>query len=49
MPEPKKINDDSSNIFLLGIGGTGVVNVNQIVATAAFLENKKVVALIKLD
>ncbi len=45
LPEPKKINDDSSNIFMLGIGGTGVVTVNQIVATAAFLENKKVVAL----
>ena len=22
LPEPKKINDDSSNIFMLGIGGT---------------------------
>ncbi len=45
LPEPKKINDGNSNIFMLGIGGTGVVTVNQIVATAAFLENKKVVAL----
>ena len=30
---------------MLGIGGTGVVTVNQIISTAAFLENKKVVAL----
>jgi len=30
---------------MLGIGGTGVVTVNQIISTAAFLENKKVISL----
>jgi indolepyruvate ferredoxin oxidoreductase len=45
IPEPKKSNTKVGNIFMLGIGGTGVVTVNQIISTAAFLENKKVVAL----
>ena len=27
---------------MLGIGGTGVVTVNQIISTAAFIEEKKV-------
>ena len=45
IPEPKKLNAKIGNIFMLGIGGTGVVTVNQIISTAAFLENKKVVAL----
>jgi indolepyruvate ferredoxin oxidoreductase len=45
IPEPKKSNTKIGNIFMLGIGGTGVVTVNQIISTAAFLENKKVVAL----
>ena len=45
IPEPKKSNAKIGNIFMLGIGGTGVVTVNQIISTAAFLENKKVVAL----
>ena len=34
-----------TNIFMLGIGGTGVVTVNQIISTAAFIEDKKVIAL----
>lgn len=45
IPEPKKANTKVGNIFMLGIGGTGVVTVNQIISTAAFLENKKVIAL----
>ena len=45
IPEPKKANTKIGNIFMLGIGGTGVVTVNQIISTAAFLENKKVIAL----
>ena len=45
IPNPKKIQKDVANIFMLGIGGTGVVTVNQIISTAAFIENKKVIAL----
>jgi len=45
IPKPKKNNAKIGNIFMMGIGGTGVVTVNQIISTAAFLENKKVIAL----
>lgn len=45
LPTPNKNEKDISNIFMLGIGGTGVVTVNQIISTAAFLENKKVISL----
>ena len=45
IPNPKKIQKDVANIFMLGIGGTGVVTVNQIISTAAFIEEKKVIAL----
>jgi indolepyruvate ferredoxin oxidoreductase len=45
LPTPKKNEKEISNIFMLGIGGTGVVTVNQIISTAAFLENKKVISL----
>ena len=45
IPNPKKLQKEVSNIFMLGIGGTGVVTVNQIISTAAFIENKKVIAL----
>ena len=45
IPNPTKIRKDVANIFMLGIGGTGVVTVNQIISTAAFIENKKVIAL----
>ena len=45
IPNPKKLQKEVANIFMLGIGGTGVVTVNQIISTAAFIENKKVIAL----
>ena len=41
LPNPSKIQKDVANIFMLGIGGTGVVTVNQIISTAAFIEDKK--------
>ena len=45
LPNPKKIQKDVANVFMLGIGGTGVVTVNQIISTAAFIEDKKVISL----
>ncbi|NQZ71187.1 MAG: 2-oxoacid:acceptor oxidoreductase family protein, partial [Lentisphaeria bacterium] len=42
--DPVNIKDESS-IYLVGIGGTGVVTASQVLATAAHLENKKVVSL----
>ena len=45
LPNPSKIQKNVTNIFMLGIGGTGVVTVNQIISTAAFIEDKKVIAL----
>ena len=44
IPEPKII-PKSANIMSVGIGGTGVLTVNQIVATAAFLDGKYVSAM----
>jgi indolepyruvate ferredoxin oxidoreductase len=41
LPEPTKIPAQGS-IFMVGIGGTGVVTVSQILGTAALLENKHV-------
>ncbi len=46
LPEPaRRIDAEHVNLFMVGIGGTGVVTVNQILATAAFLEGKQVRSL----
>jgi indolepyruvate ferredoxin oxidoreductase len=45
LPEPElRVRRDAS-LFLMGIGGTGVVTVNQILGTAALLEGKHVAGL----
>jgi indolepyruvate ferredoxin oxidoreductase len=41
-PAPNPVARDQTNLLLLGIGGTGVVTVNQILGTAAALEGKSV-------
>ncbi|MBI4013925.1 MAG: indolepyruvate ferredoxin oxidoreductase family protein [Candidatus Rokubacteria bacterium] len=45
LPEPVlRVRRDAS-VFLMGIGGTGVVTVNQILGTAALLEGRHVIGL----
>ncbi len=39
LPEPDRI--DEGDILMMGIGGTGVVTVNQLLATAALLDGKQ--------
>ncbi|MCU0494025.1 MAG: indolepyruvate ferredoxin oxidoreductase family protein [Chloroflexaceae bacterium] len=41
-PEPTLLVGDMCNIYMMGIGGTGVVTVNQVLGTAALLEGKAV-------
>ncbi|MEO8448967.1 MAG: indolepyruvate ferredoxin oxidoreductase family protein [Gemmatimonadota bacterium] len=44
-PEPVRIVGASANLYLMGIGGTGVVTANQILGAAALLEGKGVKSL----
>ncbi len=46
LPEPElKVPADGYSVYMMGIGGTGVVTVNQILGTAALLDGKHVRAL----
>jgi indolepyruvate ferredoxin oxidoreductase len=45
LPEPANKITGSANIYMTGIGGTGVVTVNQIIATAAVLDGKYITSL----
>ncbi|MFN0092816.1 MAG: indolepyruvate ferredoxin oxidoreductase family protein [Acidimicrobiales bacterium] len=40
LPEPLRTPPVEGNVFLMGIGGTGVVTVNQTLATAALIDGK---------
>ena len=42
LPEPALQVPTEANVFMMGIGGTGVVTVNQILGTAALLDGKHV-------
>src|SRR5207253_10979102 len=42
LPEPALKVNRAASIFMTGIGGTGVVTVNQILGTAALLDGKQV-------
>jgi indolepyruvate ferredoxin oxidoreductase len=42
LPEPTLRVPGEANVFMMGIGGTGVVTVNQILGTAALLDGKHV-------
>jgi indolepyruvate ferredoxin oxidoreductase len=45
VPKPEQKVPDNTSIFMVGIGGTGVVTVSQIVATAAVLDGKYTTSL----
>jgi indolepyruvate ferredoxin oxidoreductase len=41
-PEPELMGEPACNVYMMGIGGTGVVTVNQVLGTAALLDGKYV-------
>lgn len=45
IPEPNRLVNGNTNVFLMGIGGTGVVTSNQIIGTAAVLDGYHIRAL----
>ena len=45
LPEPALKVSRDARVFMMGIGGTGVVTVNQILGTAALLEGRHVIGL----
>lgn len=45
LPEPDLLTHGVANIFMTGIGGTGVVTANQIIAVAAVIDGKQVTSL----
>lgn len=45
LPDPVMRVNGESNLYMMGIGGTGVVTVNQILGTAALIDGKAVLSL----
>jgi indolepyruvate ferredoxin oxidoreductase len=45
LPEPELKAGDAWNAYMMGIGGTGVVTINQVLGTAAMLDGKYVAGL----
>ncbi len=42
LPEPQRRVPGDANVFMMGIGGTGVVTVNQVLGTAALLDGRQI-------
>lgn len=45
LPEPVRKVPENANLYMMGIGGTGVVTINQILATAVLLDGKHINSL----